>query len=273
MALRDLLADEGPDFLAAVVADLAGDDGRAAGRQLVENAQVQVAVERKRERARDGRRGHDEDVGLGAVFFHQAEALEDAEAVLLIDDDEAEIGELDFLLDESVRADDEVRLALSDAAARGALQIIVERAREERDAVLLRRAAEDFARGEIVLRGENFSGRHERGLVAVLDGDQHGLERNDGFAGADVALEQAAHGRGAAHVRGDFAESALLRGGGMEREHGAQRGADLGAGLERDAGSLLEFAALDLEAEFQVEEFLEDEASMGGRCEGLELGK
>ena len=43
-----------------------------------------------------------------------------------------------------MRADDEVRLALSDAAARGALEIFVERAREEHDAILLRGAAEDL---------------------------------------------------------------------------------------------------------------------------------
>jgi hypothetical protein len=47
--------------------DAAGDDGGAAGGQLVEDADVEVAVEGEREGARDGRGGHDEDVGLGVL--------------------------------------------------------------------------------------------------------------------------------------------------------------------------------------------------------------
>ena len=38
-------------------------------------------------------------------------ALLDAEAVLLVDDRDGEVGELDILLDQRVRADDDVRLA------------------------------------------------------------------------------------------------------------------------------------------------------------------
>jgi hypothetical protein len=46
------------------------------------------------------------------------------------------------------------------------------------------------ARGAGVLLGQDLGGRHERGLVAALDGEQHGEERDDGLAGADVALQQ-----------------------------------------------------------------------------------
>ena len=47
-----------------------------------------------------------------------------------------------------------------------------------------------------MLRGEDLRGRHQRGLVAVFDGHEHGLQGDDGLAGADVALQQAAHGLG-----------------------------------------------------------------------------
>ncbi len=77
-----------------------------------------------------------------------------------------------------------------------------------------------------MLRGEDLGGRHERGLVAVLHGDEHGLQRDDGLAGADVALQQAAHGAGLAHVGNDLAEGALLRGGGMEGQNFADGFAD-----------------------------------------------
>ena len=111
-------ADEIPDFLRALAGDAAGDDGRAAGRQFVEHADVEVAIEGERQGAGNGRRGHDQHVGLGLVgLLHQFEALQDAEAVLLIDDDEAEAIELDFFFDERVGADDELRFAAVDEAA------------------------------------------------------------------------------------------------------------------------------------------------------------
>ena len=86
--------------------------------------------------------------------------------------------------------------------------------------------AQQLARGEIVLRGEDFGGRHQRGLIAVFDGHQHGLQRDDGLAGAYVALQQAAHGARLAHVGDDLAEGSLLRGGGMEGQHFANAAAD-----------------------------------------------
>src|SRR4029077_9870784 len=97
-------------------------DGRAAGRELVEDGNVEIAIESERERARDGRGGEDENVGRVAVrcgFVHQALALEDAEAVLFIDGDEAEARELDIVFDERVRADDESRFAGADAFESG----------------------------------------------------------------------------------------------------------------------------------------------------------
>src|SRR5258708_6502622 len=70
-------------------------DGSAAGRKLVENGNVEVAIESERESTRNGRGSEDEDVrgvAVGGGFVHQALALEDAEAVLLVNGDEAEAG-------------------------------------------------------------------------------------------------------------------------------------------------------------------------------------
>ena len=52
-------------------------------------------------------------VALGA----QGVALLDAEAVLLVDDDEAEVGELDAFLQQGVRADDDAGPPLGDVGA------------------------------------------------------------------------------------------------------------------------------------------------------------
>ncbi len=65
-------------------------DGTAAGWKFVDHGEIEIAVERERESARDGSGGHHEDVRRRA-FFHEAFALQDAEAVLFIDDDEARV--------------------------------------------------------------------------------------------------------------------------------------------------------------------------------------
>src|SRR5258706_10670550 len=89
-------------------------DGGAARRQLIEDGDVEIAVEGERKCARDGRGGKDKNMGrvaVGGGFVHQTLALHDAEAVLFVDGDETEARELNTVFDEGVRADYEMRLA------------------------------------------------------------------------------------------------------------------------------------------------------------------
>jgi len=212
--LSDLFADEVPDIGGALVGGAAGDDRSATRRHLVDDADVEITIESEGEGARDGGCGHGEDIRLrgntfGVGLAHELEALLDAEAVLLVDDDEAEVGEVGFVFLQGVGADDELDFATHDATLRLALGCGIERAGEEGDFVGLAGAggdgfAEELARGEVVLGGEDFGGSHEGYLEAVFDGDEGGLHGDDGLAGADVSLEQAAHGLGFAHVGDDF---------------------------------------------------------------------
>ncbi len=251
----DLFAKEGPDIVHALVRRAAGSDGCAAGWEFVDDRGIKIAVEGKGKGARDGGCGHNEGVGLtggrgiftdrGAIgFAHKAEALLDAEAVLFVDDDEAEVVEVHFVFDEGVGADGKLGCAARDAAAGLALGGGVERAGEEGDAVGLSGAGadgfgEELASGEIVLGGEDLGGRHERDLEAVFDGDERGLDGYDGLARADVALEKAAHGLRLAHVGGDLSEDSLLRGGGVEGKDLFEGAAD---GIICNKGSALSIA-------------------------------
>src|SRR6266852_1499716 len=193
----DFAAEEFPDAGEMRLAGRARDDGRAAGGKLIEDGNVEVAIESERKRARDGRGGEDEDVrgvAAGGGFVHEALALEDAEAVLLVNGDEAEAGEFDVVLDEGVGADDELGFAGADALEGGGFFRSFQAADKELDAIAC--FGEDAAGGKKMLDGENFRGRHEGGLRAVFDGDDRGLEGDDGFAAADVALEETIHGGG-----------------------------------------------------------------------------
>src|SRR5208337_4644566 len=111
MAGDDFAAKKFPDAGKMLLRGGAGFNGSASGREFIEDGDFEVAVEREGKRAGDGRGRQDEHVRRIAVpggFVHQALALEDTEAVLLINGDKAEPVEFDVLLDEGVRADDEL---------------------------------------------------------------------------------------------------------------------------------------------------------------------
>ena len=147
--------------------------------------------------ARDGRGRHGEHVDLLA---HLLDALfvADAEALFFVDDEQAEVGELDVFREDAVGADEDV-----DFAGFGFLQ----------DFFLLLRGAEaadhfdgDGKRGEAllesfeVLEGEDGGGREHGDLLVVVDGFEGGAHGDFGFAVADVAAEQAVHGLRGFHV-------------------------------------------------------------------------
>ncbi len=100
----DLPLEEAIDQLDLIIGDVLGDDLLSSGRHFVDGGDVEVAIDCHCKAAGDGGGGHHEDVG-GNAFLGEFEALHDAEAVLLIDDDEAEAVEFDILLQKGVGAD------------------------------------------------------------------------------------------------------------------------------------------------------------------------
>ena len=137
--LRHLLAHEVPDIVGALLGHATRDDGGASGRQLVENADIEIAVERKGKRARNRSCRHHQHVGFGLIrLLHQLEALQHAEAVLLINYDQAKAIEFHFFFDQRMGADDQLRFAAIDQAAVGALAVFIERTGEQDDAILSR---------------------------------------------------------------------------------------------------------------------------------------
>ena len=129
-------------------------------------------------------------------------ALLDAESVLLVDDGDGKVAELDSLLDERVRADDDVR------AEEGRPVALARSTREQAAADADLRAQVGDRR--VVLLGERLGRRHHRALAAVLDGPQERVQRDDGLAGADVSLQQPLHRNGAGEVVVDLADRLLL---------------------------------------------------------------
>src|SRR5438309_1144218 len=109
---------------------------------------VDVSIKSERKRAWDGRGGEHKDVrrvAVGGGFVHQALALENAEAVLLVNGDKAEARECDVVFDEGVGANDELRFARADAIVGGGFLRGFHAADEQLDAIAS--FGEDAARG------------------------------------------------------------------------------------------------------------------------------
>src|SRR5581483_1404089 len=105
-----LSVDELEDALAPRLTPQRSRDRTAARRTLVENAEIQVAIQRERERTRNRRGGHEQHVGRVA-FGAEGFSLLHTESMLFVDRREPELGEYRCLLHERVRTDDEHWLA------------------------------------------------------------------------------------------------------------------------------------------------------------------
>ena len=112
-ALRNDAPHDGKHVVLAGGLHGLGDDGRAAGRQLVDDRDVEVREVAHGERARNRGRGEHQEVrdegGLWAGA--QRKSLGNAEAVLLVDDRKPEVREFDAFLNEGVGADDDACFA------------------------------------------------------------------------------------------------------------------------------------------------------------------
>ena len=118
---------------------------------------------------------------------------------------------------------------------------------------------------------QNLRGRHQRRLVSVFHGHQHGLQRHNGLARPHIALQQAAHGARLAHVGHNLAQAALLRRRGMKRQYLADGLAHFVRGRERNAHPVPHPPPLQFQPQFEKKQLFENQPAMGGRPRRLQL--
>ena len=110
-----------------------------------------------------------------------------------------------------------------------------------------------------MLLGERLGRRHQRAAVAVLDGTQQRVQRDDRLARADVALEQPLHRRRAREVCVDLADRSLLMLGERERQRLAVTRDQLARHAERRRDRRLARPSRARETELQDEQLVERE--------------
>src|SRR5689334_4793797 len=119
-----------------------------------------------------------------------------------------------------------------------------------------------------MLLGEYFGGRHDRHLIAVLNGHYGGLTRDNRLAATHITLQQPAHRTRGAHILYDFAQRCLLGRRWMKREDGLEFLAQIRIRTKADSRLGFRRRPLPCQAGLEKEKFLEDQSKMSGAAEG-----
>ena len=195
-AALELVPDRARDDLRVELHHV-GLDRQAVLRRRLDDRHVADADERHVQRARDRRRRHRQDVHLLAQLLDLL-LVRDAEALLLVDDEQSEIAELHVLRQQAVRADDDLDLAGGEVLER--LLLFGLRAEPADHVDAHRERGEALAQRLRVLEGEHGRRREEGDLLAFHHRLERGAHRDFGLAVPDVAAEQAVHRRRRLHV-------------------------------------------------------------------------
>ena len=159
-------------------------------RRRGDDAHLAHAGERQLQGARDRRRGQGQHMHVGLQLL-QPLLLGDAEMLLLVDDDEAEMGETHILGEERVGADDDLDPA-GGKFVLGLLRLLGrDQARQLRDTH--RQPGETLAEAAVVLARQQGRRHDDRDLPAGKRGDEGGAQRDLGLAEADIAADQPVH--------------------------------------------------------------------------------
>ena len=231
-AARQLLADGVAQDL-RVEAAHEGADRQPIGGRRRDDRDLAQAAHRHLQRARDGRRGQRQHVDLRAQLLEPL-LVRDAEALLLVDHDQAEVLEAHVLRQHAVRADDDVDLAVGERGDGLLLLGLAAKARQPRDAH--RELGEPLGEGHEVLLGQHGRRRQHRDLLAAQHRQQGRAQRDLGLAVADVAADQAIHGARACMSSSTVSMALRLIGRLLERERLLELAEDGVGGREGVAG-------------------------------------
>ncbi len=167
---------------------------------------------------------------------HLLEALlvADAEALLFVDDEQAEVLELE--VSSTGWRWVPMRMSTLPAAAFSRMSFLLFGGAEAGDHLDVDgEVGEAALEGLVVLEGEDGGGGEDGDLLAVLHGFEGGAHGDFGFAVADVAAEQAVHGLGGLHVGLDVGDGGDLVVGLVEVEGVFELALHVGVGREGGA--------------------------------------
>ena len=197
LAAAILFAQQGLSDGDAVERRDEGAHGQAIDRRRGDQAHVAHAGQSELQGARDRRGGERQHMDVGAQLL-QPLLVGDAEMLLLVDDQQAEILELDALGQQGVGADHDVERALLHRLPGGLRLLGADQPRQPPDPH--RQALEALDEGPVMLARQQRRRADHRHLLAREGGDEGRAQRHLGLAEADIAADQAIHRLARRHV-------------------------------------------------------------------------
>ena len=176
-------------------------------RRGLDNRELTQARHRHLQRARDRRRGQRQHMDIGLERL-QPLLVDDAEALFLVDDDQAQPLELDRFGEQRMRADDNIDGAIGQALARGLGLARGDEARKAAD--VERKALKALDEIGVMLARQQRRRCDDRDLHARHRGDERGAHRHLRLAEADIAADQPVHRLARGEVLEHFGDDALL---------------------------------------------------------------
>ena len=165
-------------------------------------------------------------------FHPHLRALGNAEAVLLVDDGQAEAAEHHLVLKQCVGADEHLQRAVAKSLVDAAT--LLRRRASRQQLALKAQTAAPLRECLEMLCGEYLRGSHKGRLETVVGGDEHRHERHHGLAAPYVPLHEAVHLAPRAQVVAYFVHHALLGIRQLEGYHVAVERVEEGADLRED---------------------------------------
>ena len=210
--------------------------GQSIRRRRRQAGDVANPEHRHVERARDRRRRHRQHVDA------RPEGLEplldvDAEALLLVDDQEPEVVEVNVGLGDSMGADDDIDGASGEPLER--LPLLSRRTKPRQRPDGEGKLGEAGSEAPPVLLAKDGGGDEDGHLMARFDRLERRPHRHLGLPEADVAAQQPVHRAGPFHVGPDRVGRRPLIRSGIEREGVGELPLPGGVGGEGDAGAAL----------------------------------
>ena len=207
-------ADGRPDLLVVVRPD-EGENRMPVFRWSRQRRHLPDAGDRHLQGARDRRRAHRQDVDIGFQLFEGVLVL-DAETLLLVDDDQAEVLDGDVLRQQPVRSDDDVDGSVGQAPDR-VLRLLVGLKTAEPPKVH-GEPGETFGKGFQVLLNQQGRRNEHDDLFAILNRFECRANSHLCLAVADIARDESVHRDRPLHIGFDLVDGCELVGSLDERE-------------------------------------------------------
>ena len=176
-------------------------------RRLLDGGHIADTGQRHVERARDRRCRQREHIHVFAHFLERF-LVSDAEPLFLVHNEQTEILELDLLVEQLVRADNQIdRARLQLFEQRSLLRAgLVAREQLDCDGMTLK----TLHRGQVMLPREYGRRYEDRRLLARENALHHGTQRDLGLAKADIAAQQTVHRAVGLHIVLNLGNAAQL---------------------------------------------------------------